>query len=105
TTVGPAVALASIYNDWAWLLATCPEEKVRDPKRAVQLARRAVEADPRASYWNTLGVAHYRAGSWTDARRALEQSMAGHRGGDSFDWFFLAMAYWQQGERGGARRR
>ena len=33
---------------WAWLLATCPDEKFRDPKRAVDLARKAVGVNPRA---------------------------------------------------------
>ena len=32
----PKVALP--HNDLAWLLATCPDTKFRDPKRAVELA-------------------------------------------------------------------
>src|SRR5262249_53959382 len=31
------------YSDLAWLLATCPEGKVRDGGRAIQLATRACE--------------------------------------------------------------
>ena len=36
-----------------------------DAALAVRLARKAVEWEPEQSaYWNTLGLAHYRAGDW-----------------------------------------
>lgn len=35
---------------------------------------------------------------------ALHRSVALRSGGDGYDWFFLAMAYWQLGEKGQARR-
>ena len=54
-------------------------------------------------WWNTLGAAHYRAGNWKDSMAALAKSMELRQGGDSFDWFFLAMAHWQLGEKGKAR--
>src|SRR5262249_10923625 len=82
----PPVA-PSVRNDLAWLLATCPDVKVRDPQRAVALAKKAVELDPRASYFNTLGAAQYRAGNFTEALAALRKSMDLTKGGDSFDWF------------------
>jgi hypothetical protein len=34
-----------------------------------------------------------------EAIQELEKSMELRNGGDSFDWFFLAMANWQLGER------
>src|SRR5262249_46350585 len=80
----------SVRNDLAWLLATCPDVKVRDPRRAVELAKKAVELDPRASYFNTLGAAQYRARNFTEALAALKKSMDMTKGGDGFDWFFLA---------------
>ena len=90
-------------NEWAWLLATCSDTNYRDPKRAVELARRAVELMPQAGgFWNTLGVAHYRAGAGKDAIAALEKSME-LRGGDGDDWFFLAMAHWNLGDKDKAR--
>src|SRR5262249_23968031 len=59
-------------NDLAWLLATSPDEKVRDVRRAVELARRAVEQAPtQATFWNSLGVARYRAGDWKGSMEAL----------------------------------
>jgi tetratricopeptide (TPR) repeat protein len=92
------------HNNLAWLLATCPEAKFRDPRRAVELAQKAVELTPEeGSHWNTLGVAHYRAGDCNAAIAAFEKSMELRKGGDSFDWFFLAMAHWQLGEEKKAR--
>jgi superkiller protein 3 len=96
---------ASSHNSLAWLLATCPDLKFRNPARAVELGKRAVELSPQeAGVWNTLGVAHYRAGEWQAAIEALEKSMELRTGGDGFDWFFLAMAHWQQGHPDEARQ-
>jgi len=100
-TVDP---IPSCHNNLAWVLATCPDGKLRDPKRAVELARKAVELAPKdAGIWNTLGAAEYRAGSYQEARAALYKSMQLRQGGDSFDWFFLAMVHWQLDEKGKAR--
>jgi WD40 repeat protein/tetratricopeptide (TPR) repeat protein len=75
------------------------------PKEAVGLAKEAVGLAPAdANYWHTLGVAHYRAQEWKDAARALEKSMDLRGGGDSSDWFFLAMTRWQLGEKELARK-
>ena len=81
-------------NSLAWLLATCPDVKVRGPIVAVGLAKQAVQGTQTwATPWNILGVAHYRAGDWKAAVTALEHSMQLHQGGDGVDWFFLAMAH------------
>src|SRR5262249_48959926 len=96
---------AGELNNLAWLLATHRQEEQRDPPRAVELARKAVELAPKeGAYWNTLGVAHYRVGEWKEALAALEKSMELRQGGDAFDWFFLAMARWQRGEKDEARK-
>jgi tetratricopeptide (TPR) repeat protein len=100
-----APANASILNDLAWLLATCPDPKVRDPLRAVELSRKAVEAAPKAGeYWNTLGVANYRASDWKAAVTALEKSVELRQGGDAVDHLFLAMAHQQLSNRDQARK-
>jgi tetratricopeptide (TPR) repeat protein len=96
---------AEPHNDLAWFLATCPDAKVRDPGRAVELAKRAVELSPKeGNYWNTLGVAHYRAGDWKPCIETLEKSMELPQGGDAFDFFFLAMAHWQLGHKDEAQK-
>lgn len=91
-------------NDLAWVLATCPDAKFRNAARAVELAKKAVDKKPKnGGYWNTLGVAHYRAGDWKAGIHALEKSMELRKGGGSEDWFFLAMAHWQLGRKDKAR--
>jgi serine/threonine protein kinase/Tfp pilus assembly protein PilF len=96
---------AGELNHFAWFLVDCPDPALRDPAEAVALARRAVGLAPEAAaYWNTLGVAHYRAGAWADAAAALERSVALGAGGDPSDWFFLAMAAWHLGDRPRAER-
>ncbi|MFI5461215.1 MAG: tetratricopeptide repeat protein, partial [Isosphaerales bacterium] len=96
---------AILHNGMAWVLATHPNPQLRDPGRAVNLAKEAVELAPREGpMWNTLGVAHFRAGDWKAALAALEKSMELRRGGDSTDWFFLAMAHEKLGDKEKARQ-
>jgi tetratricopeptide (TPR) repeat protein len=88
----------------AWFLATNPEPRLRDAALAVELATKAVKARQQAGdYWNTLGVAHYRNGDDKAAVADLERAMSLRDGGDSFDWFFLALAHWRLGDRDKAR--
>jgi tetratricopeptide (TPR) repeat protein len=95
---------ASAHNNLAWMLATSAETKLRDPARAVVLAKKAVELEPKQGmWWNTLGAAQYRTGDWKATVEALKKSMELRHGGDSFDWFFLAMAHWQLGNKDEAR--
>jgi Flp pilus assembly protein TadD len=86
-------------------LATCPDEKLRDPARAVELAQEAVKLAPStADYWNTLGVAQYRDGNFEQAISAL-QKYRELRTTDA-EWsnpFLLAMAHWQLGNKDEAR--
>jgi tetratricopeptide (TPR) repeat protein len=97
-------ASAALCNSLAWMLATCPEAKLRDPARAVALAKRAVQLNPIDTHsWNTLGVALYRAGDWQGALAALERSTVLGNGGNSFDWFFLAMCHEKLGAKEKAR--
>jgi Flp pilus assembly protein TadD len=96
---------AVLYNNLAWLLATCPDPTLRNSSQAVALAKKAVELEPRQGmWWNTLGAALYRAEDWKGAIAALEKSMELRKGGDSFDWFFLGMAHWQLGKKEQARK-
>jgi tetratricopeptide (TPR) repeat protein len=98
-------ARTQLLNNQAWVLATHAEPKSRAPGRAVKLAQEAVELAPKeGTIWNTLGVAHYRSGDWKAASAALTKSMELRNGGDSFDWFFLAMAHWQLDQKKEARK-
>jgi tetratricopeptide (TPR) repeat protein len=98
---------AIALNRLAWVLANCPEVQFRDPGRAVVLAQQAISLVPvsaQGMYWNTLGVAHYRAGEWEAAGTALHKSLELRSGGNLNDWFFLAMAHWKQDQGDLARR-
>jgi tetratricopeptide (TPR) repeat protein len=95
----------ALMNNLAWSLATCADPNLRDASRALELAKLTVELAPKdGNTWNTLGIAHYRAGDWKATISALEKSMELRKGGDSFDWFFLAMARWQVGDKKESRK-
>jgi tetratricopeptide (TPR) repeat protein len=92
-------------NSLAWELATAPNLLHREPSLAVELARQAIRQAPReASYWTTLGVAHYRLGAWAAAIQALEEAEklapGKHLG---FNAFFLAMCHHQLDDTARAR--
>jgi tetratricopeptide (TPR) repeat protein len=97
---------AGQQNELAWFLANCPEEKLRDPRRAVELARKAVELSPQTgTFWNTLGAAHYRAGDWKAALDALRTSEDLFQGNElGYNAFFLAMAHLRLGDKDEARK-
>jgi tetratricopeptide (TPR) repeat protein len=91
-------------NDLAWLRANHPDLARRDPDAAVAMARQIVETFPDAEvYWNTLGVAYYRAGDNASSVAALDRAMA-LGGGTAFDDVFLAMAHARQGDFENAQR-
>jgi serine/threonine protein kinase len=78
---------------------------LRDVRRAIELAERAARSAPdRAAGWTTLGAAHYRAGNWPAACKALEKGRQPGGEREGLNLFFLAMAHWQSGDRAGARR-
>jgi serine/threonine protein kinase/WD40 repeat protein len=93
-------------NNLAWLLATCPNERLRDIPRSMALAKKAlalatpqkVPAKERGIYCNTLGTALYRAGDWQGALRELRQSVD-LQGANAWDQFFLAMAHAKLGDK------
>jgi eukaryotic-like serine/threonine-protein kinase len=95
---------AATMNNCAWILVDCPDETLRDPDLAVELAEKAVARESEeARCWNTLGVARYRKGDWAGARAALEKSMERSGGGGPQDWFFLALTCQRLGETERAR--
>jgi serine/threonine protein kinase len=97
--------LAVRCNSLAWDLAARSGLKLREPARAVKLARSAVELQPTdGNCWNTLGVAHYRAGDWKSSLSALKKSIELGQEVAAYDWFFLAMAHWQLGDETQARK-
>jgi tetratricopeptide (TPR) repeat protein len=93
------------HNRLAWVLATCPEARLRDPARARAAATKAVELQPKdARFWQSLGWAEYQTGNWQAAIRALDKVKELGSPGDSLEWFPLAMAHWKLGHKDEARR-
>jgi tetratricopeptide (TPR) repeat protein len=95
---------ADRLNTRAWKLLTGPPQE-RDAKQALELARKAVAVSgDEGQYLNTLGIALYRNGRWTEAIAALENSLAQGKGkSDAWDLFFLAMCHARLGDRTKAR--
>jgi len=97
-------AKANECNNQAWMLATSPNRGEREAKKAVLMAKKAVELDPGfGKYWNTLGVACFRAGQPEPCLEALRKSVELRAGGDAYDWYFMAMAHAATGEAKEAR--
>jgi tetratricopeptide (TPR) repeat protein/predicted Ser/Thr protein kinase len=89
----------------AWLLVTCRDPEVRDPIRGNALAKQTVERAPRvAAYWNTRGIAEYRLGGLAAAKTSLMKAMELDKGGNAFEWYFLAMVEWRLGDKEQARK-
>jgi tetratricopeptide (TPR) repeat protein len=80
----------------------------RNPRRAVELAIKAVELEPdSASQWHILGWVQYRAGDWQASIDAMEKSdrlAEDPKGGDARQWFCQAMAHQRMGHDVEARQ-
>jgi tetratricopeptide (TPR) repeat protein len=69
---------APAWNNFAWIMATCPNEQLRDGKRAVTYATRACELSSwkTAGYLTTLAAAHAETGNFAEAMRWEKQANA-----------------------------
>jgi tetratricopeptide (TPR) repeat protein len=67
----------SLLNNFAWLLATAPEDKLRDGHRAVVLAKDACrQTDYKADYiLSTLAAAYAETGDFDSARKYAAQAV------------------------------
>jgi tetratricopeptide (TPR) repeat protein len=79
--------------------------ELRDPARAVNLARDAVRRFPQhGRLWSVLGLSCYRAGDCRGAIDAAEQSMRLENGDDALNRLIFAVAYHQAGNEQASRR-
>jgi uncharacterized protein HemY len=88
----------TLHDKLAFAVCDCQEAELRAPGEALALAKQAVTLAPRRrDFWNTLGLAYFRAGDWSAGRAALAEAMALSAGGDGRDWLILAMISWREG--------
>ena len=67
---------ASAYNGWAWILATCPQETLRDPKQALALAQKACTLDNQEwSHYGTLAAAWADQGDFKKAVKSQKKAI------------------------------
>ena len=52
-------ANAQVLNNLAWLYATCEDPRIRNPRRALTLARKAVELENLPHIWDTLAQSYF----------------------------------------------
>ena len=69
---------ASANDSAAWIMATAPDARLRDGKRALTLAMKACELTQwkNGSYVDTLAAAHAEDGNYAEAVRRQEQALA-----------------------------
>ena len=68
---------AHAYSGSAWLLATCPDDAVREPQLAIERARMAIELSGKedAISFDTLAAAQANAGDFTTAAQTVRQAI------------------------------
>ena len=63
-------------NNLAWLYATCEDENVRDPVRALELAKRATAIEASAHILDTLAESYFVNGRYEDAIEAEQRALS-----------------------------
>lgn len=70
--------LGRAYQNAAWLMSTCPDERFRDDQLALRAAKRAIDLDGDQDYryLDTLAAAQANAGLFDDAVKSLQKALA-----------------------------
>jgi tetratricopeptide (TPR) repeat protein len=65
------------YSGSAWLLATCPDDSIRDVELAIKRAKKGLElnGDGDAASFDTLGAAYASAGDFAAAVQAIDEAI------------------------------
>ncbi len=72
--LGPETPIA--LNNLAWILLTVPDKSIRDERRALNLAEKAVALERAAPFLDTLAEAHYANGNPERALHLIEEAIA-----------------------------
>lgn len=74
TELDPQNAL--VYNNYSWLLSTCPDSKFRDGQKALELAQKAVAINPDEVFFlSTLAAAYAELGNFKEAVQTVEKAI------------------------------
>jgi tetratricopeptide (TPR) repeat protein len=93
------------HNGLAWALVLSPKRLQREYDEGLVHARKAVEQAPQhGGFANTLALAEYRLGHWAESIAAAKRSIELLKDVDASNWFFLAMAHGQKGNKDEARK-
>jgi tetratricopeptide (TPR) repeat protein len=68
---------SALLNNLAWVLATSPEDKLRDGKRAIELAKAACEETEYMAphIISTLAAAYAETGNWDEAQKMIAKAL------------------------------
>ena len=86
----------------AWMMATCDDERFRDPKRSLQFAKKAIELNGGEDFrlLDTMAAAHANAGQFnyavTEQQRAIEMATGKATGRELYDLKQRLQQYSQQ---------
>jgi tetratricopeptide (TPR) repeat protein len=93
------------HQELAQFLTQTPAVRLRNLDRATELAKQGVElAAEDAVSWYTLGLVHYAAGRWDEARVALEKCLTIQPESSASAGFLFAMTQWQLGDKSAAQK-
>jgi len=67
---------SGLLNNLAWLYAACPEQSLRNPERAVLLARQALALESASHIWDTLAESLFVLGDREGAVAAGKEALA-----------------------------
>ena len=67
---------AQVLNNLAWLYATCEEKRIRNPDRALALAKLAIHIEQSPHIWDTLAESYFTNGMYSEAVDAGEHALA-----------------------------
>jgi len=74
--IDPNPKYAAAYDSLAWLMATCPIDKYRDGRRAVDLAEKALKSRETAARLDILAAAYAEVGRFQEAINTQERAIA-----------------------------